>query len=88
MRRAMKDACFVTAKKLGSRYQPERVSELLHQSPPTPRRGFNGFCTSQEQMAFSGVKARRPAEAGSVRIKSTFCQRPVLNRRLAPRDYN
>ena len=26
MRRAMKDACFVTAKKLGSRYQPERIS--------------------------------------------------------------
>ena len=23
-----------------------------------------------------------------MRIKSTFCQRPVLNRRLAPRDYN
>ena len=35
-------------------------NELLYLSPPTLRRGFNGFCTSKEKIIVSGAKARRP----------------------------
>ena len=68
MRRAMKDACFVTAKKLGSRYQPERVSELLHQSPPTPRRGFKGSCTISNEMSGHWCQSQQAPEAGRLLI--------------------
>ena len=39
---------------------PEWVSRLLFESPPTLRRGVNGFCTSKEHKSFSGVKVLRP----------------------------
>jgi hypothetical protein len=45
---------------------------MLIESPPTPRRGFNGFCTSNVQMTFSGAKARKPLKQAQGGIKSTF----------------
>jgi hypothetical protein len=44
-----------------SHREPNGASHgLLLSSPPTLRRGFNGFCTSTEEMMCSGAKARRP----------------------------
>jgi hypothetical protein len=36
------------------------AGRLLLYPPPTLRRGFNGFCTSNEKLEVSGAKARRP----------------------------
>ena len=56
-------------------------SELLFLSPPTLRRGFNGFCTSKEKIIVSGAKARGPlrqAQGGLIQqLRANLLLTPV-----------
>jgi hypothetical protein len=68
------------------------TNELLFQSPPTLRRGFNGFCTIKEKIIVSGAKARRPlrqAQGGLIqqlRVNSPLTPVPDSTTAAQPSD--